>query len=113
MIEAPALEEEYVPLIEPLEGLSQLAEAVAKMPVSYKESKGNKSSKLVKCVNFYEQARSARMSIFSQACIWIYITIFIVRKKCANNKWINWENIKHSSEMLYVEKNVMTLIFID
>ena len=77
--EATALEEEDIPLINPLEGLSQLAEAISRTLVSYKESKGNKSSKLVKCVNFYEQARSARMSIFSQACIWIYITIFIVR----------------------------------
>lgn len=54
MIEAPTLEEEDVPLIEPLEGLSQIAEAVAKTLVSYKESKGKNSSKLVKCVNFYE-----------------------------------------------------------
>ena len=112
MIEAPALEEEDVPLIEPLEGLSQLAEAVAKMPVSYKESKGNKSSKLVKCVISMNRLDLQEMSVFGQVCIWIY-TIILIAKKSADNKWINWENIKHSPEMLYVEKNVTTLVFMD
>jgi hypothetical protein len=52
--EAATLEEEDRPQIDLLDGLPQLAEAVARTPVSYKNSKRKKSLKLVKFVNLYE-----------------------------------------------------------
>lgn len=52
--EAATLKEEDRPQIDLLDGLPQLVEAVARTPVSYKNSKRKKSLKLVKFVNLYE-----------------------------------------------------------
>jgi hypothetical protein len=102
--EAAALEEEDRPQIDLLDDLPQLVEAVARTPVSYKNSKRKKSLKLVKFVNLYEQVRSASDGRFlSNEHMDLYNSIYS-KKKCADNKWIDWKNIKRLPEMSYVEK---------
>ena len=72
--------------------------------MSYKKSKRKKSSKLVKFVNLYEQGRSASDGRFwSNEHMNLYNSIYS-KKKCADNKWIDWENIKRLPAMPYVEK---------
>ncbi|KAF8668263.1 hypothetical protein HU200_052317 [Digitaria exilis] len=89
-VEMAALEDAQIDL---LGALPQLAEAVARTPVNYEERK--EREKLVKCVNLYEQARSASDERFwSNVHMDLYNSLFS-KKKCADNKWIDWGYIRH------------------
>jgi hypothetical protein len=100
--EAVVLEEEDRPLIELLGGLPQLAEDVARTPMSYNTLKRKKSS--VKCVNLYLQDRSASDERFwSNEHMNLYNNMYS-EKQCADNKWINWEKIRQFPRMPDVEK---------
>jgi hypothetical protein len=84
--------------------LPQHAEAVARTPMSYKKSKRKKSSKLVKCLSLYEQDISASDERFwSIEHMDLYNNIFS-KKQCADNKWIDWKNIRHFPAMSFVEE---------
>lgn len=89
--EVAALDEDP-PVIVRLEGLSQLAEAVARTPV------------LDEGVNLYEQARSARDERF-WSCVHmdLYNNIFN-NKKCTDHKWINWTRTRRHPAMQHIEE---------
>jgi hypothetical protein len=96
---APAPAQEF--RIEILEGLLQLAEG------SHAMKAWKSLTKRAKRANFYEQARSARDGHFwSTEQEDLYNSVYRT-KRFADNRWTDWENIKHSKEIEYVERKFL------